>query len=923
MTSKEIRRSFLDFFKEKEHSIVPSSSLLPESPGLLFTNAGMNQFVPFFLGTQKAPYEPPRAADTQKCIRAGGKHNDLEDVGFDTYHQTLFEMLGNWSFGDYFKKEAIEWAWELLVDRWGFPPSRLFVTVYMPGEGDPAEFDEEAYKHWHLVFERAGLDPDVHIVHGNKKDNFWMMGDTGPCGPCSEIHVDLTPEGDTKGELVNADDARCIELWNLVFIQYNAEPDGTFKPLPACHVDTGMGFERACSMIQGTAGFTDFSKPISNYETDVFRPIFDALEEVSAQTYGCTLPIKKEGLTDQEQTDIAFRVIADHIRTLSFAIADGIRPGNAGRNYVLRRILRRAVKFGRSLGLGKDGPFLSSLIPTLVSEFGDIFPEIRAKKETIIELLNNEELLFGQTIDRGMKLFEMEQKRTDGDIFSGKTAFDLESTYGFPIDLTELMASECGLCVDMKDYSNCFEEHQKISKGNAQSEVIAALDFKSEVETEFTGFDDDESAARVIEYLERDGEYYAIVDRCPLYAEKGGQVSDHGQLVVGDENFLILDVTQVGAAFCLRIDERISSWEGSPIDVTLKVDSERRRMIETHHTATHLMHWALHEVVGPEVAQQGSLVDNGRLRFDFNSEALQPDQVSAVEKLVNEKVSDNDSVYWGEVKHSDIRERKDIMQFFGDKYGDMVRVVQIGGSESDLNGYSMELCGGTHLSNTGDIGLFKIKSEGAISAGVRRIEAVCGIAAQRFVEERISALKEESHGLQKKLESALQSLGDDSQVMPAMTGNDSKIETWILFRDSLRDALVNADKTLKKRQSANAAAEADSMLSSLISDAQGEVPLIVHSFEGTPALLQELLNGLKKKQFSGVGVLTIIDSDKVHLGVSVSSEFTDRFHAGDLISKLAPIIGGKGGGKPEMARGAGNDAAAVESMMTEAKTIIK
>ena len=923
MTSKEIRQSFLDFFKEKEHSIVPSSSLLPESPGLLFTNAGMNQFVPFFLGTQKSPYEPPRATDTQKCIRAGGKHNDLEDVGFDTYHQTLFEMLGNWSFGDYFKKEAIEWAWELLVDRWGFPPSRLFATVYMPGEGDPAEFDEEAYKHWHLVFERAGLDPDVHIVHGNKKDNFWMMGDTGPCGPCSEIHVDLTPEGDTKGELVNVDDARCIELWNLVFIQYNAEPDGTFKPLPACHVDTGMGFERACSMIQGTAGFTDFSKPISNYETDVFRPIFDALEEASGQTYGCTLPIKREGLTDQEQTDIAFRVIADHIRTLSFAIADGIRPGNAGRNYVLRRILRRAVKFGRSLGLGKDGPFLSSLIPTLVSEFGDIFPEISAKKETIIELLNSEELLFGQTIDRGMKLFETEQRRTDGDIFSGKTAFDLESTYGFPIDLTELMASECGLRVDMKDYSSCLEEHQKISKGNAQSEVIAALDFKSEVETQFTGFDEDESVARIIEFLERDGEYYVIVDKCPLYAEKGGQVSDHGQLVVGGENILILDVTQVGAAFCLRIDGQISSWEGSPIDVTLKVDSERRRMIETHHTATHLMHWALHEVVGPEVAQQGSLVDTGRLRFDFNSEALQSDQVSAVEKLVNEKVLDNDSVFWDEVEHSDIRERKDIMQFFGDKYGDMVRVVQIGGSKSDLNGYSMELCGGTHLSNTGDIGLFKIKSEGAISAGVRRIEAVCGIAAQHFVEERISALKEESRELQQKLESAFQSLGDDSQGIPAMKGKDSEIETWILFRDSLRDAVINAGKTLKKRQSANAAVEADSMLSSLISDAQGEVPLIVHGFEGTPALLQELLNGLKKKQFLGVGVLTVTDSDKVHLGVSVSSEFTDRFHAGDLISKLAPIIGGKGGGKPEMARGAGNDVAAVESMLAEAKTIIK
>ena len=449
------------------------------------------------------------------------------------------------------------------------------------------------------------------------------------------------------------------------------------------------------------------------------------------------------------------------------------------------------------------------------------------------------------------------------------------------------------------------------------------MDFKSDVETEFTGFDENESAARIIELLERDGEYYAIVDRCPLYAEKGGQVSDHGQLIVSGESILILDVTQVGAAFCLCIEEGISSWEGKPIDVTLKVDSDRRRMIEIHHTATHLMHWALHEVVGSEVAQQGSLVDHGRLRFDFNSDALQPDQVVAVERLVNEKVSDNDPVFWNEVQHADIRDRKDIMQFFGDKYGDMVRVVQIGGSDSDLNGYSMELCGGTHLRNTGDVGLFKIKSEGAISAGVRRIEAVCGIAAQHFVEERISALKEESHELQQKLELAIQSLGDDSLGIPAMTGNDSEIETWILFRDSLRDALVNADKTLKKRQSANAAAEADSMLSGLISEAQGEVPLIVHSFEGTSTLLQELLNGLKKKQFSGVGILTVIDSDKVHLGVSVSSEFIDRFHAGELISKLAPIIGGKGGGKPEMARGAGNDAEAVESMMAEAKTIIK
>ena len=399
MTSKDIRQSFLDFFKEKQHTIVSSSSLMPESPGLLFTNAGMNQFVPFFLGTQKSPYEPPRAADTQKCIRAGGKHNDLEDVGFDTYHQTLFEMLGNWSFGDYFKKEAIEWAWELLVERWGFPPQRLYATVYRPADGDPAEFDQEAYDHWAAVFEKAGLDPAVHIVDGNKKDNFWMMGDTGPCGPCSEVHVDLTPDGDTKGSLVNADDPRCIELWNLVFIQYNAEKDGSFRALPSCHVDTGMGFERACSMIQGTRGFTDFSNPISNYETDVFRPIFDALEQASGKTYGCTLPEQREGLTEEEQVDIAFRVIADHLRTLSFAIADGIKPGNGGRNYVLRRILRRAVKFGRTLGLGKGKPFLSGLVPTLVAEFGAIFPELVERQAGIVETLDSEEALFNQTLD--------------------------------------------------------------------------------------------------------------------------------------------------------------------------------------------------------------------------------------------------------------------------------------------------------------------------------------------------------------------------------------------------------------------------------------------------------------------------------------------------------------------------------------------
>src|SRR5687767_8339130 len=418
MTSAQIRQSFFDFFREKQHAIVPSGSLLPDSPNLLFTNAGMNQFVPIFLGQQKPSWDPPRVVDTQKCIRAGGKHNDLDDVGLDTYHHTFFEMLGNWSFGDYFKKEAIEWAWELVIDRWKLPPERLYATVYKPGSGEPSEFDQEAHDHWKRLFEKAGLDPAVHIVDGNKKDNFWMMGDTGPCGPCSELHIDLTPRGDTKGSLVNAGDPRCIEIWNLVFIQFNADADGSFTPLPQRHVDTGMGFERVTAMIQGTKNFTDFSRPISNYETDVFRPIFDEIEKLSGKKYGSTLPIVGRlcetpavaaatalgQQSEQEKIDIAFRVIADHIRTLSFAIADGIQPSNEGRGYVLRRILRRAVRYGRTLGFHK--PFFYQLTDVVIRTMSDVFPELRAKEAVIKETLRREEEGFNRTLDVGMLLFE-------------------------------------------------------------------------------------------------------------------------------------------------------------------------------------------------------------------------------------------------------------------------------------------------------------------------------------------------------------------------------------------------------------------------------------------------------------------------------------------------------------------------------------
>ncbi|MEM9017456.1 MAG: alanine--tRNA ligase, partial [Verrucomicrobiota bacterium] len=527
MTSREIRQSFLDFFREKEHTIVPSASLMPTSPNLLFTNAGMNQFIPYFLGTEAAPYSPPRAADTQKCIRAGGKHNDLEDVGYDTYHHTLFEMLGNWSFGDYFKEEAISWAWELLTKRWGLPPERLYATVYAPEEGDPSEFDQEAYDFWAAIFEKEGLDPKIHIVNGNKKDNFWMMGETGPCGPCSEVHIDLTPEGDTKGSLVNADDARCIEIWNLVFIQFNANEDGSFRPLPATHVDTGMGFERVCSIIQCTKELTDFSTLASNYDTDVFSPIFEKLSELTGKRYTSTVPEggKRSGLGEQEQIDIAFRVIGDHIRTTSFSIADGIEPGNGGRNYVIRNILRRAVRFGRVLGFDAENPFLHQLVPVLVAEMSDVFPELANRQEKIESVLRAEEEQFNRTLDRGLKLFdEAAAKVGKGETFPAETVVKLWETYGFPTDLTELLLDERSLSADSSEVERLVEAHKNTGAEGQKSTVVEAVSIDTQVKTEFVGFEEDETEAEVFEWVENEAGTFAIVNRSPFYIEKGGQL---------------------------------------------------------------------------------------------------------------------------------------------------------------------------------------------------------------------------------------------------------------------------------------------------------------------------------------------------------------------------------------------------------------
>ncbi|MCS6771764.1 MAG: alanine--tRNA ligase [Kiritimatiellae bacterium] len=881
MTSAQIRQSFLDFFRSKGHTIVPSSSLMPDSPNLLFTNAGMNQFVPIFLGQQPCPYQPPRAADTQKCIRAGGKHNDLEDVGLDTYHHTFFEMLGNWSFGDYFKKEAIEWAWELLTEVWKFPPARLYATVYSPdkSKGDPAEFDQEAHEHWSRIFESAGLDPAVHIVTGGRKDNFWMMGETGPCGPCSEIHVDLTPGGDTRGSLVNKGSAECIEIWNLVFIQFNAEPDGSFSPLPARHVDTGMGFERVTAILQCTRQFTDFSRVVSNYETDVFRPLFDALERLSGKRYGSTLPSPgTAGATAQEKIDIAFRVIADHIRTLAFAIADGIMPGNTDRHYVLRRILRRAVRYGRSLGFHE--PFFFKLAEVLADTMGDVFPEVRTQKARIQEVLRVEEEAFNRTLDRGIELFrEQAGSLGRGGVLDGAFAFKLYDTYGFPLDLTELMAREQGLTVDRAGFDAEMEKQRARARAAQKKTVIEVSAVAAEAVTEFVGYERLEADARVLDVVDVKGRTAVIADRSPCYAEMGGQVGDTGRIREGGRLWRIVDTQKAGRAVLHLLDSPDAPEPGSP--VTLDVDRERRAAIQRHHTATHLFHWALHEVVSRDASQKGSYVGPDKLTFDFNSAPLTPGQLSDLERLVNERIVENAPVFWREVPYADVRGRRDILQFFGEKYGETVRVVQIGGAPGSLDGFSMELCGGTHTRATGELGLFRIVSESAIAAGIRRVEAVAGLAAWQSINDDLCRLKRSA---------ALLNVG------PAEL--ERRIESLLAHQKELEKQL----KTLQARQAASRA-------EALLTHAQtiGGTPVIVADVGEADAETLGTMAEHLKGRWDGILVLAGSAEGTVSMVAAVPAAFGKRAPAGQLIQAIAPLVGGRGGGRPDFARGGGKN----------------
>ncbi len=951
MTSAQIRQSFLDFFASQGHTIVPSSSLLPDSPGLLFTNAGMNQFVPIFLGDRAAdvskwagvrPCKDTRAADTQKCIRAGGKHNDLEDVGFDTYHHTLFEMLGNWSFGDYFKKESINWGWELITKVWGIPAKRLFATVYSPdkSKNDPSEFDQEAYNIWADIFRAEGLDPAIHIVHGNKKDNFWMMGDTGPCGPCSEIHFNLLPSDDeTEGRKgVNSSSPRCIEIWNHVFIQFNANADGTFSPLAAKHVDTGMGFERVAGIHAVSKGFTDFTAEPSNYEADVFAPLFAKITELSKKTYGRTVPTKREGLTEQEQTDVAFRVLADHARCVSCAIADNILPGNEGRNYVIRRILRRGILYGKKLGLTTG--FFEQLVAPVVESLGTVFPELKERQDIVRRVIRSEEESFGRTLDRGLGMFDhglvnhvrffltnidsnienvsiagpvvtASYKIVDGKkqreevidtrgnianqlqnvtakpfVVPGSVVFELYDTYGFPLDMTQLLATERGLTVDAAGFEAAMEAQRERGRASQKKEILVAAtegEATALEATKFLGYEHTTAHAKLIDVIKADKDTFLVFDQTPFYAEMGGQTGDIGTALIDGQLVQLTDCVKDKAGRHLHkvADGSPSFTAGTTAE--LSVNLERRRAINRHHSAAHLIHWALRKVLGTHVRQAGTSKTADRMRFDFSHfEAVTHAQLLEVEQLVNAKVIDNAKVDTYETEFD--KKPEGTLAFFGDKYGKFVRVVDIGG-------YSRELCGGTHVSTTGEIGLIKVVAEMAIAAGTRRIEAVAGQPAFDFVATKEAALAAVSAHLGggtsdvvKKLESLLAHQKETEKQLKAfqqkaLAGLAEELAAKATVRDGLK------------------------FVSAVVSVSDQEV-------------LRSLGSQVLAKLGDGVVQLGAALGDKASLVAFCSPAAVKAGHqAGKIIQGLSTAIGGKGGGKPDFAMGGGKDIAKLAEVL--------
>ena len=885
-TSDQIRQEFFDFFREKEHLIVESAPVVPEDdPTLLFINAGMNPFKLVFLGEKEGLKRKGkvwrRVANTQKCIRVSGKHNDLEEVGHDTYHHTLFEMLGNWSFGDYFKKEAVAWAWELLVDRWGLEPDRLYATVFEGDSDDGLPVDDEAAGLW----ASETPIPKEHILKFGKKDNFWEMGETGPCGPCSEVHIDLRPDEERKkvdgATLVNRDDPRVMEIWNLVFIQFNRQKDGTLNPLPARHVDTGMGFERMVAVLQGKK---------SNYDTDVFAPLLTAISERAGVPYG-----------KSEETDIAMRVIADHIRAVSFSIADGATPSNEDRGYVIRRILRRASRYAWDR-LDIREAFMSDLVDVLVEQFREVFPEIVEKTTQVKKVIKAEEASFLRTLDQGIAYFH---QLTEGkDRLSGEDAFKLHDTYGFPVDLTDLMARERGITVDLDRFDELMKEQKerarkagKFKTGDTSDAAPDAGLFQVSTagSSRFTGYDELESSCRILELQELNGKPAVVLDRTPFYVESGGQVSDTGVLrhTESGARYRVVDVLQIGEHRVHLLDQKPAETDGNWI---ASVDTARRSDIERHHTATHLLHAALRSTLGDHVAQRGSLVAPDRLRFDFSHyEPVSIDALDEIEEMVNAKIREN--IPRDEERDVPIEEAKKAgarMQF-GEKYGDRVRIVTF---DPD---FSKELCGGTHVGATGEIGYLRLVSESSVAAGIRRIEALSGKVADDY-------LRREKHQLQK----IQQQLGK---------GGSPEEEIAKLLEDKKQ-----LEKQLRKQSEMQSGMKLEQLLGNPEVTGSG-IHLVAGEMEGADmsALKQMGYDALQKTAKNTVIVLGARDPEKgkAYLMAAVTDDLiSNGIKAGELVGKLAKTVGGGGGGQPNLATAGGKQPEKLPEVFDQAKLLL-
>lgn len=860
MTAQEIRQTFLDFFKSKDHRIVPSAPIVnKDDPTLMFTNAGMNQFKDSFLGNK--PPVHPRIADTQKCLRVSGKHNDLEEVGRDSYHHTMFEMLGNWSFGDYFKKEAIAWAWELLTDVYGLDPERLYASVFAGDASEQLDTDLEAENLWKQYL------PGDRILRFGKKDNFWEMGDTGPCGPCSEIHIDLRSDEERASlpgrKLVNESHPQVIEIWNLVFIQYNRKSDGSLEELPAKHVDTGMGFERLCMAIQGKK---------SNYDTDVFTPFIELIENTTGVTY--------TGRYEEEaKSDIAMRVATDHVRAVSFTIADGQLPSNTGAGYVIRRILRRAVRYNFSF-LGQEQPFLHTLIPLLADRFQHVFPELKAQEEFVRQVIFEEERSFLRTLAAGLQ--KVEQAEVNDGVLDGAFVFELYDTYGFPIDLTRLIAAERGLTVDEEGFQQALEAQRNRSRADASKETGDWVVLR-EGSSQFVGYDQNEvDATSILKYrqllVKGKPVYQLVLETTPFYAEGGGQVGDTGTLWFGGEAIRVIDTIKENDLF-IHLVSKLPDASTLKQPVKAVIDTGRRRLIENNHSATHLLHAALRQVLGDHVHQKGSLVTEDYLRFDFSHfKKVEQDELDRIEQIVNAKIRED--IHRGEDRGIPIEQAKaaGAMMLFGEKYGDTVRMITFD------PGYSRELCGGCHVGATGKIGLFKITAESAVAAGVRRIEAKTAIGAETMVRDEEATLR------------------NIRQLVKSQQDPTPQIEQ-----------LLEENRTLKQKIEALLGQQAVALKAELAKKAKSHdgfrIVAEVVQIEDSKVLKDLVFQLEATLQPAVVAIGSAID-DKPQLLIKISQSLVDDkgWHAGNLVRDAAKAIKGGGGGQAFFASAGGSDA---------------